>query len=85
MTDTTTDQHDALGGLLDAAQIYLKADRPEHLLFPHPASDALLVFLGKIAVASQAWYDYRDAAESHQPARQADGPPTSACRGKEPA
>ena len=25
------------------------------------------------------------AAESHQPARQADGPPSSACRGEEPA
>ena len=26
-----------------------------------------------------------EAAESHQPARQADGPPSSACRGEEPA
>ena len=44
-----------LGGLLDASEAYLKAEHPEHLRPPYTSSDALLAFLGEIAVAKQAW------------------------------
>ena len=70
---------DAYDALLEAAKAYYDFTRePEPPGFNNDYNQRGIKVGAALAAAIAQ-------AESHQPARQADGPPSSACRGEEPA